>query len=264
MIRIKRGLEPKSLAPVRATELVRVRAVAAIRQPSSDDVGDKYQVVKLELWQRQHHKCCYCEHICQFGFHDVEHYRPKARADRGPGFASHGYWWLAWSWSNLMFSCPGCNRSGKNDKFPLTGGSVPLVAEQSPPAGEQPLLIDPAAESPRSHIQFKPVVINGRRMWLPTGVTERGRKTITDLDLDRDELRDLFTSHVEIFIMPVINRLNGAVAAGNKTTVRQIWNDEVEPLTLLQRPYSRLSFDVLDHHFPRHVRKQFALNLKLG
>lgn len=264
MIRIRRGREPAALPPVRAAELTRVRAIAAVHAPTSDDVGGKYAVVKPELWTRQHHKCCYCEHICQFGFHDVEHYRPKARADRGPGFATHGYWWLTWTWSNLMFSCPGCNRSGKNDLFPLAPGSVALVAEEAPPLHEQPLLIDPAAESARSHIQYKPITKNGRQMWLPTGLTVRGRQTVTDLDLDRDELMDLFADHAEYFVIPVVARVQAAGTVGDVAAIQQVWDEQAAPLVLPQRPYSMLSFDILDHHFPKSERRRLGLELKLG
>lgn len=34
---------------------------------------------------RQHHKCCYCEHKIKERHNDVEHHRPKGRADRRPG-----------------------------------------------------------------------------------------------------------------------------------------------------------------------------------
>lgn len=221
-------------------------------------------MVKPELWARQHHKCCYCEHICQFGFHDVEHYRPKARAERGPGFSTHGYWWLAWTWSNLMFSCPACNRSGKNDLFPLAPGSVALVAEEAPPLQEQPLLIDPAAESARSHIQYQPITKHGRPMWIPVGRTVRGRKTVVDLGLIRDELMELFESHANNFVMPVVERIQVAITVGNVGTIQQVWHEQAAPLVLPLRPYSMLSFDILDHHFPRSVRKRFGLELKLG
>lgn len=63
MIEIERGPEPAYLRKVRLTEL--------------------------------RFKCCYCEAKIAHPYNDVEHVRPKARADRRPGsVATHGYWWL--------------------------------------------------------------------------------------------------------------------------------------------------------------------------
>ncbi|HMY18924.1 MAG TPA: hypothetical protein PKA58_21505, partial [Polyangium sp.] len=70
-----------------------------------------------------------------------EHYRPKAEADRRPGsHETHGYHWLAFTWSNLYFSCPDCNRSYKRTRFPLEHGSIALKTRKRPPGQEIPLL----------------------------------------------------------------------------------------------------------------------------
>src|SRR5205823_1718125 len=90
MIRLRRGREPGPLTAIRGTELPRVRGLAAAGGLTSDDIGKRYTEVKRPLWERQRHKCCYGEHICQLDYHDLEHYRPKARANRGPGFPTHG------------------------------------------------------------------------------------------------------------------------------------------------------------------------------
>ena len=42
-----------------------------------------------DLCSAQHCKCCYCErNNFEASYNDVEHYRPKLRADRGPGLRS--------------------------------------------------------------------------------------------------------------------------------------------------------------------------------
>ena len=263
MIRIRRGHEPAKLAAIRKSEVDRVRPIAAVRTPTDDDIKKKYQSVRDELWKRQHYKCCYCEHKCQKDFHDVEHYRPKVRADRGAGFPTHGYWWLAWSWSNLMFACPGCNRSGKNDLFPLAPGSVPLVAEEMPPKNECPLLLDPSAESALTHIRFERILKLGQPTWVPIGLTNRGIKTIEDVGLARDDLLELFVSHAENHVMPIVERIQSAIALANAAQIRDLWDTQAVPLLIRQAPYSLLNYNILDFYFPDSIRVPWALELKL-
>jgi hypothetical protein len=72
--------------------------------------------VKRELIAMQHEKCAFCEakplHVSDG---DVEHFRPKGgvrQADTDP-LQQPGYYWLAYDWANLMFSCERCNRRHK-------------------------------------------------------------------------------------------------------------------------------------------------------
>lgn len=68
----------------------------------------KYQDVKEALKLLYHGKCAYCETYDPSPH--VEHYRPK----RG------GYYWLAYSWDNLIISCSQCNTK-KGNQFPIAG-----------------------------------------------------------------------------------------------------------------------------------------------
>lgn len=263
MIRTRRGREPVALRTARAAELPRVRAMAAVRPVTRNDVGTEYNVAKETLWRRQHYKCCYCEHLCQLNYHDAEHYRPKSRAERGPGFPVYGYWWLAWTWSNLMFACPGCNRSGKNDGFPLAAGSTPLAPEDAPPGSEHPLLIDPGAENPMPHIQFVPVRKNKKRQWVPVprNASSRGQATIIVLKLDRPELLDLYEKHVNDHVMPAVEAVRSAINGGVRSSVQSEWQDRVVPLTGRTRPHAALSYDVVDQEIRRPDRLAWGLAL---
>jgi 5-methylcytosine-specific restriction endonuclease McrA len=264
MIRITRGPEPATLADVRQAELRRVRAIAARRAPTSDEVGTRYQFTKESLRESQHCKCCYCEHDCMLGFHDVEHYRPKARADRGPGLSDHGYWWLAWTWDNLMFTCPGCNRSGKNDRFPLAPGSNPLFPEDQPPGNEQPLFIDPASEDPVSSIQFRRMAKGGETHWIPVarGGSPRGYETIRIARLDRSELLDLYKKHVRDEVIPSVDAVRGAITAGaDAANLIALWRDRIEPLVFRTRRFAALAYDVIEDAFPQFERQQLGLSL---
>jgi hypothetical protein len=211
----------------------------------------------------QYHKCCYCETVEREHQNDVEHYRPKLRAQRGSGFPGHGYWWLAWTWSNLLFACAPCNRNAKGDQFPLDGGSVALQPEEAPPGQELPLIIDPGRENPVGHIHFRFFTRDNRPGWFPVarGGSRRGVETIRALKLDRPDLLDLYNSHVNEYIMPIVRRLRMAIEASDREKTRNIWQDEVTRWIAPQRPFTALSYDAIDYFFPRSVRRAWRLPL---
>ena len=132
----------------------------------------------------QHDKCCYCESSFSANSPgDVEHFRPKAsvQQDTGEPIIYPGYYWLAYRWENLFYSCEVCNRSGKRALFPLSDVAARLSSAADPPQREEPLLIDPAVDEPRDHIRFEGPT--------PEGLTERGRTTIRVLKLLRGALK---------------------------------------------------------------------------
>lgn len=80
-----------------------------------------HKAVKEALKTDQHGKCCFCEG--KFEAHasgDIEHYRPKGAVNQHKDSETlyPGYYWLAYSWENLYYSCNICN-STKGSFFPL-------------------------------------------------------------------------------------------------------------------------------------------------
>lgn len=262
MILIHRGKpdtgEALSLAAAEVSELARVRAIIAQhqRQPTSDELGTRYRCAAELLWRRQHRKCAYCECVEQQRRNDVEHYRPKARAVRAPGSAAtHGYWWLAWCWDNLLFSCRNCNQAlaggrGKLDNFPLEVGSKVHVAEEDPRAlvgHERPLLIDPSVESGVEHIEFERVSLQGGFQWRPRARSgsPRGEATIRVCGLDRDDLVELYTHHVDEDVRDALHEFESLPQPAATERVHAAWR-RVEQR--LYRPGARfvgLSYDAL-------------------
>lgn len=258
MIRIERGLEPANLAPVRSAELQRVRAIAARGSVDSDAVGQEYAVVKRALWERQLMRCCYCEAQVQCDYNDVEHFRPKARADRADGTIAPGYWWLAWTWENLLFSCANCNRSAKKDLFPLEAGSVPLGSEEHPPGKEVPTLIDPCSEDPVESIQF---VFDGSH-WQPVGRngSKRGQRTVEILKLGRADLLTIYDAHVSDQVKPRTEATQEAIHRQDVPALQHAWW-RVRGLLAPRMPFVALSFDAIEHFVPHGLRTQWGLEL---
>ena len=262
MIRIRRGREPAALRPIRRVELTRTRIHHAAGTLDRNTLGNRYEIVRDNLCILQHYKCCYCErNNFEPSYNDVEHYRPKLSANRGAGFPTHGYWWLAWTWQNLMFACPNCNRSWKNDEFPLATGSIALIPEQRPNGTEIALLLDPCVENPVNHIKFTfhPGLPKNNWRPLPRSGSAKGDNTIRVLKLDRPSLLDLYDSHVNLFLLPILARLNVEIAANNLANVSAIWTNEVMTYLLPGRPFTAISYDAIDHYVPRSLRRRFVL-----
>lgn len=264
MILIDRGNEPPDLATIRTDELERVRTliVQQGRPPNSKELAQRYRAVARPLWEAQHYKCCYCEHRERLKNNDVEHFRPKTKADRRPGSnETHGYWWLTWTWENLLFACRNCNRTGaKGIDFPLAQGSVVLQSEDPPTGEETPLLIDPATVDGFDHIQF--VLDDHHQRWYPVAREGSllGMTTIQTCNLDDPDLIDLYTDHVENNIRPIAREFDEAVGEDDEEAIAKCWKKALR----LLRPrmvFSALSHDALAHFIPQSALDPYALVL---
>lgn len=214
---------------------------------------DGYDAVKSDLFAMQHRKCCYCEQREeQAKYRDVEHYRPKAL-----------YWWLAWTWENLLFACMDCNREQKRDQFPLSPGDARLVAEQAPPGGERPLLLDPSdpAVDPMLHIQFRRERVHRRERWVPRGSTPRGRATIEVCGLDRPNLLDMYSDHVTHAVRPKLDGFFDAKARGDAQEISRAWERAKRGLLASERPFRALSYHALFVLVSAETRAELRLGL---
>lgn len=146
----------------------------------------KYYRAAKELLVEMHHlKCCYCEKRFSSPNLHVEHFRPKAgvrqtldqNKDELPG-----YYWLAYSWGNLLLSCHDCNNLYKGTRFPLANPKKRARSHHDDLAKEKPLFVDPVGQDPRDHIRF-----DGD---LPIGITQQGRITIDGIGLRREQLKE--------------------------------------------------------------------------
>ncbi len=151
-----------------------------------------HKVVKSALKTAQHGKCAYCEAVFSGNASgDVEHFRPKGYSQQSKGAAKvyPGYYWLAYTWSNLLYTCELCNRPVKRNLFPLKDPATRARRSTDALTTEEPLLIDPTGpDDPRNHIRF--------RYNKPYGITERGRMTVTTMGLDRVQMDDPRLRHI--------------------------------------------------------------------
>ena len=141
--------------------------------------------VKNALRRAQHDKCCFCESKVSHVAHgDVEHFRPKARCRQSRGGSPlPGYYWLAYEWTNLLYCCQVCNQRGKGDLFPLRDPGNRAASHHDDLHKEEPLFLNPAAEDPSEHIEFRDEQARPKKR------SPKGRLTIQALGLNRTELR---------------------------------------------------------------------------
>lgn len=252
MIRLVRGNEPDALRDKRPDKVAEARARRAdgetIKLTGYGDDG-----VKNEIFRAQHGKCAYCEkREEQPKWRDAEHYRPKSY-----------YWWLAWTWENLVFACIECNREYKKDQFPLVDEATRLSPEVAPPGNESPLLIDPYApgSDPRIEIVFRRERVQGRERWTPYGVTNRGIETVRICGLDRPGLIEYYNKHVRDIVRPAIERFDAAAKTEDVRAITDAWSRLCRQLDAPGQEFRALSRDAVDTLVSRAVRTQYRLTL---
>ena len=287
MIAIVRWPAPPEMAAIAEQNLVRIRPIARLAWPTKHDIGIDYRSARRYLRFMQALKCAYCERRLPADNEDVEHFRPKSLVRRRTKLRDIGYYWLSWTWDNLLFVCRRCNTK-KGSWFRQLGDGPSetedwqpapnsrLQPEQMPPGPEQPLMIDPTAigddDGPIVHICFTPWRRKSGERWTPTARngSERGYETIKRLGLDGDDLIDLYRE----FAQPVVKRaesfmrlVDTARSARSKAlkpqAVATAWADLCHDHLGPRCQYIGLAYDIISHRIPAEVRIEFGLTLDI-
>jgi uncharacterized protein (TIGR02646 family) len=150
--------------------------------------------VKTALRTAQHDKCAFCESkFAHVGYGDVEHFRPKGGYHQRAGepLGRPGYYWLAYAWSNLYFSCQLCNQRHKKNLFPLAVPGQRAKNHHHRLEDETPLLVDCGVDDPEAFIGFREeyaYAIDGNA---------RAEATIEILGINRDALIEARRDHLK-------------------------------------------------------------------
>lgn len=161
-------------------------------EPKSSIYG--HASVKDALRAAQHGKCCFCEADFTHVAHgDVEHFRPKAGFQQKDGdpISKPGYYWLAYEWTNLFFSCQICNQTYKRNFFPLSNPTKRARSHHDNVGAERAVLIDPAVEDPERFIGFREEVA------FPKNNSRRAKATIALVSLNRPQLLEARREYLE-------------------------------------------------------------------
>ena len=185
MIKIERGAYPADTLMDKKKD----KELKNFKSSNSEGLKPLWQENKVKrfLHQSQSGKCCYCERIRdEKAETDIEHFRPKAELKENPNHS--GYWWLAYSWDNLLISCKKCNNR-KNTRFPLKDENKRAFFEHDDINKEEPVLINPLTENPEDFIIYdipendkEPLMIKA------VGKCERGDETVKLTGINDKEL----------------------------------------------------------------------------
>ena len=162
----------------------------------------RHREVRIALEELFYDKCAYCEsRPTATSSWDVEHYRPKGRVAERPDHP--GYYWLAYTWSNLYLSCSHCNQrrrdaprwgdptplpaGGKADQFPLENETDRALSPEDDLTRECPLLLDPCDphDDPEAHLTYD----SQGQILARRPEDQRATETIRILHLNRRRLR---------------------------------------------------------------------------
>lgn len=277
MIRLDLGAEPFELKKSRQERLPEAIKAFNAHGPGSGELNrildGGYQVARPTLRYRQHNKCAFCESPEDHESRPVEHFRPKKEAhDDGTGklvVDKTHYWWLAWTWSNLYFSCIKCNKKGnKGSRFTLMQGTTRAIAPSRPVAdpipdshydfsSESALLVDPRTDQPLDHLQWVPV---DRRLpraswrWTIEGLTKRGTETIRILGLT-DRI-DRVNSHIDAISSTAIE-IDEHLAMGRNSDARKAFERLVtQYVDDCDKPFRNAAYWALDGLYPLTFRTE--------
>jgi len=182
MVKIKKNVNTPSSLNSENIESRREELVSEKRYIDESKYNDCYKNddTKEALGVMYNYKCVYCEQRLgrDSSFH-VEHYRPKSR-----------YYWIAYSWDNLLYCCAKCN-SSKGTKFETMKVSIVAPTDEDLKnihsltkeynKLEKPKLINPEVENIEKDIEF---FDNG----FIYSENERVQYTIDSCNLNRDSI----------------------------------------------------------------------------
>ena len=227
--------------------------LAALRQtPQREDIKDGYRDAQRPMWKAQHMKCAWCEEPRDTPYEPVDHYRPCGKAQHAEGAEkADGYWWLAWEWTNLLFTCRQCNGK-KGDKFFLADPSKALSAGRPAPGDEQPLLIDPAGAGPHpaTLIRFERVEEKGGTVrWRPTPIDDSEHAVQTIFICGLASNRDVRDRHLNQTVAKVAEDLRAA----DPPTARD-WRRVLDLLDQ-QQQWVLATYDALEQYLSLELRQ---------
>ncbi|MCY7360395.1 MAG: hypothetical protein LH609_23645, partial [Rudanella sp.] len=100
-----------------------------------------------------------------------------------------GYYWLAYDWQNLFFSCEICNRKHKNNFFPVVDEPMRAKNHSFDVSLEEPAILHPSLDDPEKHLQFK--------RYMLTYKTTKGENSIKAYGLNRKKLREKRSKYLD-------------------------------------------------------------------
>lgn len=208
--------------PSRTTHEKRMIIINATIYTDHPKFNSRYKQadIKEALHRVYKGKCAFCEQNEELTH--VEHYRPK-----------NTYYWLAYSWDNLLMSCPMCN-SNKGSKFDLDGVMITFTnieanirninsSSSDYNASELPKMVNPETTEPLGQIYFEKngkILSNNLRFKYTIDECRLDRKSLNDR---RRSLLDRFKEHIRDALISNNSKEDQLIAV--KTNLQNFIND---------------------------------------
>lgn len=179
----------------RTTHTRRMEVINAGAYTDNGNFNSRYKEddIRMALLDIYKSKCAFCEQKVE-QYH-IEHYRPK-----------DVYYWLAFSWDNLLMSCPTCNEhkgkifsiSGIQATFTNTEVNVRRINISSAEydTQETPILVNPEKDDPLGEIRFQKngtIESDNHRFTHTINQCQINRSPLKD---SRREILDRFKEHI--------------------------------------------------------------------
>jgi len=180
----------------------------------------KQNDIKNKLSNIYINKCAYCEEYItkvnainlrdkEEQSHTIEHYRPKSQ-----------YWWLAYSWDNLLWCCVECNKNKANNfeivnpKIEYSENFMSNIHTTTTEYNrlEQPKMIHPELEDINNKLIFN-------KKGLIYSEDIRVKYTINSCKLDRNYLNDKRKSFLDKFLNDFKSKLKEDKTLASKVIV---------------------------------------------
>jgi len=271
VIRVARGDEPEALRIERRRRRALCQLIARGLRTGSMDLEDGYQSATEALRHAQGPFCAYCEDELRKTGLPLDHFRPKAAVrDRAQRKVADGYWWLTWSWENLLRACGTCNdQQHKGNQFPLHDDTERLGVMEAPPGRERALLIDPTREDPMDLIEFRIQGrdVDGNDQWKPfprrgrtQAEAQRALQTIEVFGLDRGDILKFYTAHLKSFARSV-RAVQDGIAREDAASIADEWHELTGAAFGRHIRFKALAWDYLRHTFDDATRARWSLPL---
>lgn len=225
--------------------------------------NDTNKLVKETLKKLYDYKCAYCESTLKNSYGEIEHYRPKRSSKLSKCDATKGYYWLAFSWDNLLPCCKMCNNK-KLNCFDISDKRVEYSDEtlevlhqslQSYNAKENPKLLHPEID------EFEKLITFNRKGFMDSN-NEKVIYTSQICDLNRENLKEarekIFTKYQNLIKKNLAVMIELAEESEDIFSLSKFFKiniiDEISKNLLRDEEYSLVSYYIY-HHFDTFLKE---------
>lgn len=192
---IEKYPEPSSLTDEKRLSTFNLLKIEKVYPAKNTD----YKILEVfeKLKSIYNNKCAFCEGELLNNPKHIEHYRPKNKDERRKKCnANTSYFWLVFSWDNLLLACGSCNSSkgscfdvqNKRADYKDVYKNISLKNLQDRikeiDETEEPLLVNPEQEEQTFFDKYLIFTLEGKIL----STNNRLRYTIRICNLNRDEL----------------------------------------------------------------------------